>query len=103
MRVRDHNDERDPKTGRYLAKTYAYHPYYVKPGFWNQWGPGALLFRAMGKDVPGMKGDLYQTNGYLHEEVGPKGMVGKGQEAMREWEEKLRAERPSGCPFALRT
>lgn len=54
-----------------------------------------------GGDVPGSKGDTYIPEGYKFEEVGPKVMKNKGQEETRAWEEKIRAERPAGCPFAF--
>jgi hypothetical protein len=54
-----------------------------------------------GGDVPGSKGDTYIPEGYKFEEVGPKVMKNKGQVETRAWEEKIRAERPAGCPFAF--
>jgi hypothetical protein len=39
--------------------------------------------------------------GYKFEEVGPKGMMGKGLSETKAWEDKLHTERPAGCPFAF--
>jgi hypothetical protein len=44
---------------------------------------------------------LYIPQGYILEEVGPAYMKNKGLEEMEAGEEKLRAERPAGCPFAF--
>jgi len=101
MRVREVGDAPDPKTGRYFHKNYQAHPFYNKPGFLNRWGPEAWLVWASGKDIPGTKGDLYMPGGFLFEEVGPRGVKGKGLDAMKANEDKLRVERPTGCPFAF--
>lgn len=79
---------------------YLAHPYYNKPGFLNRWGPEALFTRFMGGEVPS-KGSEYIPEGYRFEEVGPKIMRNKGAEETKAWEEKLKAERPAGCPFAF--
>ncbi|KAK9327259.1 hypothetical protein V1520DRAFT_299690 [Lipomyces starkeyi] len=100
MRVREVSDDPDPKTGRYHSKSYLSHPYYNKPGLLNRWGPEGWLVWALGGDVPGSRGDRYIPQGYLFEEVGPNIMKNKGLEETRAWEEKLRVERPVGCPFA---
>jgi hypothetical protein len=100
-RVRGLSDLADPKTGRYQATQYLAHPYYNKPGFWNRWGPEGWFIWLSGGDVPGSKGDLYSPQGYKFEEVGPKGMKNKGLAEMQAWEQKLDAERPLGCPFAV--
>lgn len=44
---------------------------------------------------------MYQAKGYRFEEVGPESFRGKGEDAMRQTEEKLKVERKGGCPFAL--
>jgi hypothetical protein len=84
-------------TNSMTAKYFA-HPYYNKPSFLNRWGPEAWFVWASGGDVPGSKGDLYIPQGYVFEEVGPEYMKNKGLEEMKAGEEKLRAERPAGCP-----
>lgn len=55
---------------------------------------------AAGGYLPGDRAD-FAPEGYKIEELGPKGMKGKGGEEMRRVEEKLRSERPLGCPFAF--
>ncbi|KAK9343164.1 hypothetical protein V1522DRAFT_394617 [Lipomyces starkeyi] len=100
MRVREVSDDPDPKTGRYHSKSCLSHPYYNKPGLLNRWGPEGWFVWALGGDVPGSKGDRYIPQGYLFEEVGPHIMKNKGLGETGAWEEKLRVERPVGCPFA---
>ncbi|KAH8881709.1 hypothetical protein GQ53DRAFT_754156 [Thozetella sp. PMI_491] len=89
----------DPKTGRINHYDYLVEPLYQEPTFWNRWGPMALFTRLMGGYVPGDTKFLPQ--GYLFEEVGPEAQFGKGKDAMQNWHDKMKAERPSGCPFAL--
>lgn len=91
----------DPVTGLIHKNDYLVHPHYTKPGFWNRWGPMAWFVRLSGGDVPGSKGLLYEPQGYRIEEVGPKSMKGKGEAEMKAWREKIRSERPLGCPFRL--
>ncbi|KAE8443349.1 hypothetical protein EG329_001992 [Mollisiaceae sp. DMI_Dod_QoI] len=101
MRVRDIGDIPDPKTGRYHLKQYLAHPYYNKPGFLNRWGPEAWFVWYMGGDVPGSKGSQYIPEGYKFEEIGPSAMKNQGTKETKAWEEKLKAERPTGCPFRI--
>jgi hypothetical protein len=101
MRVRQISDKADPKTGRYFMTTYQAHPYYNKPGFVNRWGPEGWFVWFNGGDVPGSKGDKYIPQGYRFEEVGPKGMKNKGMDDWKGWEEKVKSDRPAGCPFAF--
>jgi hypothetical protein len=100
-RIHDLADHPDPQTGRYQTRNYFVHPYYTKPSFWNRWGPGGWFVYLSGGDVPGAKGDRYAPQGYKFEEVGPKYLKGKGLEDMKAFEEKIIAERPLGCPFAM--
>lgn len=101
MRIRGTSDEPDPKTGRFYLNKYLAHPFYNKPGFLNRWGPEAWFVWYMGGDVPGSKGSQYSPEGYSFEEVGPRIMKNRGIDETRRWEEKLKAERPAGCPFAF--
>ncbi|CZR70149.1 uncharacterized protein PAC_20050 [Phialocephala subalpina] len=101
LRVRGTSDNPDPTTGRFYLNNYLAHPFYIKPGFLNRWGPEAWFVWYMGGDVPGSKGSQYSPEGYSFQEVGPKIMKNRGLEETRMWEEKLKAERPTGCPFAF--
>ncbi len=100
MRVRQISDKAD-ENGRWFMTTYQAHPYYVKPGFLNRWGPEAWFVWLNGGDVPGSKGDKYIPQGYKFEEVGPRVMKNKGMDDWKSWEEKVKAERPASCPFAF--
>ena len=91
--------DQDPQTGRFYLSSYQVFPYYVKPSFWNRWGPEAWLVWAAGGKVPGSD-EKFEPKGYVFSEVGPKGMRGKGGVETEAIESKLRSERPSGCPFA---
>jgi len=100
LRVRASTEDADPITKTYHQCSYLAHPYYIKPGFWNQWGPIAWFKWLSGGDLPGSKGSLYSPGGYAIEEIGPASMKRKGGAEMREMEKKIMAERPAGCPFA---
>jgi hypothetical protein len=76
-------------------------PTYVKPGFMNRWSLEAWFVWAFGGNLPGDKGGTFAPEGYKIEEMGPRGLQGKGLEEMRATEERLRSERPLGCPFAF--
>jgi len=91
-------DEADPATGRYNVVEYLAHPYYSKPTFWNRWGPEAWFVRLSGGTVPGEKEWL--PEGYKIEEVGPRGVKGKGAKDLQEQEVRIREVRGLGCPFA---
>lgn len=93
--------ELDTTTGLIYKNDYLVHPHYVKPNLWNRWGPVAWFVYLSGGDVPGSKGGLYEPEGYRIEEVGPRSLKGKGKKEMKVWEEKIREERPLGCPFAF--
>ena len=90
----------DPKTGRFYLSTYQAYPYYNKPTFLNRWGLEAWFVWAMGGQVPGSD-KKFLPEGYVFQEVGPNGLRNKGAKEVEAWEEKLRAERPAGCPFAF--
>lgn len=72
----------------------------VKPGFMNRWGPEAWFVHFMGGSLPSSQNQKYLPQGYRIEEVGPNN-IAKEAVRMKEWEEKLRAERSAGCPFAF--
>jgi len=80
---------------------YLAHPYYNKPGILNRWGPEAWFVWLAGGEVPGSKGERYIPQGYKFEEVGPRALKNKGINEMGALEERLKIERPAGCPFAF--
>ncbi|GIK02857.1 hypothetical protein Aspvir_006919 [Aspergillus viridinutans] len=74
-------------------------PYYVKPTFWNRWGPTAWLTWALGKPLPGDMGDKYYPQGYYTADVGPKSFEGKGRRTLEKITEELKVSRTGKCPF----
>jgi hypothetical protein len=49
--------------------------------------------------LPDSNVDVYIPEGYRFEEVAPNCMKNMGLAETKAWEEKLRNERPAGCPF----
>jgi hypothetical protein len=92
--------EPDPKTGRIQHLDYLVEPYYLKPTFWNRWGPEGWLTRALGGNLPGSAGEKLKSDGFLFEDLGPAARAGKRAEDTSAWEARLKRERPSGCPFS---
>ncbi|KAJ5135199.1 uncharacterized protein N7515_004477 [Penicillium bovifimosum] len=84
---------------RHFVTTWDAAPYYVKPTFWNRWGPTAWVTWALGRPVPGDGGDKYYPNGYKISDVGPKYFEGKGQKQLAETLEELKEYRTGKCPF----
>ncbi|ESZ91349.1 hypothetical protein SBOR_8257 [Sclerotinia borealis F-4128] len=114
MRVREISSSDDEGIdGRFHSTNYLVHPYYQKPGWWNSWGPMAMVTRVLGGFVPEEVGDEkgmgkgegrnneWRPQGYRFEEIGPEKKEGVGEEDMRRWEERLGRERTGGCPFAF--
>ncbi|KAL5356089.1 67 kDa myosin-cross-reactive antigen family protein [Aspergillus floccosus] len=82
--------------GRYYIRLWEGLPYYVKPTFWNRWGPGAWFSRLVGLPVPGDDGDKYYPHGYDTQDLGPKYFEGKGRKTMQEIKDELAWE--AGVP-----
>ncbi|KAK4444002.1 hypothetical protein QBC34DRAFT_415993 [Podospora aff. communis PSN243] len=104
MRMRFTTDDQnpDPETGKYHALHWNDYPWYVKPTFWNRWGPGAILTRLTGGVVPG--DPQYIPGGYLASELGPEKMRGKGDAEMEKNRAELRERTrrriaTGGCPM----
>jgi hypothetical protein len=87
--------------GPHFILEYEGAPYYVKPTFRNRWGPMAWVTWMRGRPVPGDDGSTYFPNGYDIKDVGPKTFEGKGRKFIEETQQRLRAERTGGCPFAV--
>ncbi|ERF70619.1 hypothetical protein EPUS_02485 [Endocarpon pusillum Z07020] len=100
MRYRLLDDKEDSK-GRRAVQRYDAYPFYVRPTFWNRWGPSAWPSRLLGLPLPGDSGDIYYPKGYSLPEVGPNTFVGKGSVAASETKARLMKERTGGCPFAV--
>ncbi|OOQ82694.1 hypothetical protein PEBR_37948 [Penicillium brasilianum] len=91
-------DEPD-EHNRFFLTQWEAAPYYVKPTFWNRWGPTALLTRILGRPVPGDERDKYYPQGYSIQDVGPKYFEGKGRKAIDEAMEEFKEYRTGKCPF----
>ncbi|KFY94825.1 hypothetical protein V500_03043 [Pseudogymnoascus sp. VKM F-4518 (FW-2643)] len=88
------------KEGRIFFELWSGQPYYVKPSFWNRWGPAAWWSWALGHPVPGDKPEKYYAQGYLISDVGPKIFENKGRAEMQKTNERLQERSRTGqCPF----
>lgn len=97
--------EPDPTTGRMQHGIYLVEPWYHRPTLWARWGPAALLTRLLGGLVPASshgrdKGASWMPEGYLFEDIGPQSRMGEGVAEAAAEVDRLRLQRPSGCPFA---
>ena len=93
--------EPDPTTGRVQLFDWLVEPHYVKPSFWNRWGPISLVTRALGGHVPGSSGGHFMPEGFVPEDLGPEPRRGKGKAETDECARRLRKERTAGCPFSM--
>ncbi|CAI7613282.1 unnamed protein product [Penicillium glandicola] len=98
LRFATFTDEPD-QNGRFFLIQWDGAPYYVKPTFWNRWGPVAWLTRALGRPRPGDEGDKYYPTGYSVPDVGPKYFEGKGRKQLDETMLELNGYRTGKCPF----
>ncbi|KAJ5491166.1 hypothetical protein N7539_002733 [Penicillium diatomitis] len=87
------------ENGRVFVTQWDAAPYYVKPTFWNRWGPTALFTRVLGLPVPGDEGDKYYPEGYQIEDVGPTYFEGKGHKTLQKTMEEYKGYRTGKCPF----
>jgi hypothetical protein len=86
--------------GRIFFELWSGQPYYVKPSFWNRWGPAAWWSRALGLPIPGDDPDKYYAQGYLILDVGPKLFEHRGRAEMERTKELLQGRSgASQCPF----
>lgn len=76
------------------------HPWYILPTFKQRWGPSALLKRFQGQVLPGDDA-MFMPQGFVTGDLGPKGLMGKGQDEMEMDVQRLKELATSGgCPFA---
>ncbi|EPE02729.1 dephospho- kinase [Ophiostoma piceae UAMH 11346] len=107
----------NPETGRLRMHLYLAHPWYMKPTWWNRWGPEALVVRLLGGHVPGdtrpppetktgarrdkLKedeiGNRFMEDGFLIGDVGPINRMGQGLDEVAKEIERLRGARATGC------
>lgn len=86
--------------GLYNFSHGGFQPWYVQPGLWSIWNPGAVLLRMFGARKPGSKGDRYKPTGYDLKTIGPPPQEGKGFEEMRATVEFMKGRRVGEYPFA---
>jgi len=99
--VRNHYiSPKSDANGRYSAREYLSHPWYVQPTFERRWGLRAWASRLLRRKVPGDDGNKYLPEGYMVKELGPNSVVGKGQEFMDEDLIRIRELGGGSCPFA---
>ncbi|KAI1499035.1 hypothetical protein F5X99DRAFT_298089 [Biscogniauxia marginata] len=92
----------DPKTGRMHERyTYGNFPFYVKPTFWNRWGPKAWAVWLYGGKLPGDDPEEFMPEGYTFADLGPRNRAGMGVEEMEADVKKMMASDRGGCPFRL--
>lgn len=96
----EHNGGTDPKTGRmFISFPYGNYPFYVKPTFWNRWGPKAWAVWLYGGKLPGDDPEQFMPQGYLWTDLGPVNRIGMGGEEMKADIERMKTTRRGGCPF----
>jgi hypothetical protein len=86
--------------GLYNFSHSGFQPWYIQPGFWSIWSPGALLLRMFGARKPGSKADRYKPTGYDLKTIGPPPQEGKGLEEMRATAEFMKSRGAGECPFS---
>ncbi|EED15549.1 conserved hypothetical protein [Talaromyces stipitatus ATCC 10500] len=94
------HDTPNPETNSYNFEPKSLQSWYVRPTFWSKWGPGALLVRILGGDVPGSRGDRYEPQGYNLMSIGSAPQKEKGLEEMRSDMDIIRARGVATCPLS---
>lgn len=94
-----HTPEPDQAGRRYVVR-WDTQPVYVKPTFWNRWGPGAWVSSALGMTLPGDEGTY--PEGFVVRDAGPQAFRGKGSKEIDDGVQQLTKELTAGCPFQFR-
>ena len=91
----------DTSTGRINRYHYLKEPWYVRGTFWRRWNPMAMLSWTLGSQLPGDNGSHFKPQGFVFEDIGPKGAVGKGADEMERIQETLHLKSAgNSCPFS---
>jgi hypothetical protein len=94
-------EEKPNLSGLFHYHMATFQPWYVKPSFWNKFGPVAMLFRLLGAKPAGSKGDRFFPQGYDLWNIGPEPNYGKGREDMQSTVKLVKARAAGGgCPFS---
>lgn len=91
--------QKPDENNRYHRMSWDALPFYIRPTFWNRWGPVAWVSWLMGHPVPGDHGEKYYPQGYHIRDIGPKYFEGKGHKEIKETMEELKISRTGKCPF----
>jgi len=91
----------DKETGRIHLRSYQAEPWYVKPSPFTRTSLQAWLAWARGLPVPGDQGDRFQPQGFLHHEIGPRNMAGKGLSEFEKERDLFMTATRGGCPMAF--
>lgn len=87
------------RNGRYSAKEYLSHPWYVEPTLMRRWAPTAWFTWIIGRKLPGDEGGKYKPDGYLISEVGPRRTIARGGRFAEAEVQRMKSMRSGGCPF----
>lgn len=74
---------------------------YVKRSLWTRFSSQALLDWCSGRPRPGDGADSFKPEGFLHHEVGPSCMAGKGMAEFEKMRDRLQTSGRGGCPMAF--
>ncbi|CAI7672442.1 unnamed protein product [Penicillium bialowiezense] len=91
--------QKPDEDNRYHRMSWDALPFYIRPTFWNRWGPVAWVSWLMGHPVPGDHGEKYYPQGYHIRDIGPKYFEGKGHKEIKDTMEELKISRTGKCPF----
>lgn len=83
----------------HLNYSFGHYPFYLKPTFWNRWGPMAWVTWLAGGKLPGDDSMEFRPQGYSFDTVGPPKKEHKGKEEMLKTVDELLSSERGGCPF----
>lgn len=90
--------EKADENGRYHRIEYESEPWYMENSLRNRWGPQAWFKWMGGRPIPGA---LFQPQGYLIPEVGPRSQEKMGKKEFEEGKEALMKASRGACPFSV--
>lgn len=95
-----HREDTDARDGRLTTtQPYGNFPFYVKPTVWNRWGPEAWVVWLAGGKLPGDSPKEYLADGFKYSDLGPRNLMGKGEDTMEAEIMRLKGLGRGGCPF----
>ncbi|KAH8682555.1 hypothetical protein BX600DRAFT_485795 [Xylariales sp. PMI_506] len=98
--INRHSEDDDSLEKRHhINWPYGNYPFYIKPTFWNRWGPQAWAVWLIGGTLPGDNGDEYLPQGFKFDDLGPRSRMNQGHQEMEKDYQRLRSLGRGGCPF----